>query len=332
MESISLSGLVRRRAILVFGDSITQQGFSPHGWVSRLAWEYQRKADVINRGLSGYNSRQGLQALPYVFPAPSSDVSAVKPFALSTIFFGANDATDAASAACQHCPLDEYRANIAAIVETAARVSEVVVVLSPPAVDRHRWPDRCMESAKAYATAAADAVKAAREKLGLPETEEVPAVPSPSASFSPSSTGSSSSSFSSLTVDTSVGGTALEKKRPIILFIDLFSLCLEHKATATAAGVDGTDEASEPAWFELLSDGLHLSAAGNALVFDSLMKAVRTHAPHLAPEALQWDLPMWKALGNLSPSHVTQAMREHRDTPKAAIPKPGEGPCCCGKH
>lgn len=43
--------------ILVFGDSITQQGFgwppSTVGWASFLARDYARRADVVNRGFSG---------------------------------------------------------------------------------------------------------------------------------------------------------------------------------------------------------------------------------------------------------------------------------------
>ena len=47
---------------VVFGDSITQQGFilEQSGWVCQLADYWTRKVDVINRGYSGYNTRLGL--------------------------------------------------------------------------------------------------------------------------------------------------------------------------------------------------------------------------------------------------------------------------------
>lgn len=76
-----------RPQFITFGDSITQRGFAP-GWTGLLADAYQRRADVINRGYSGYNSRWALQLMDRVFPP----TSVVPPPRLVTIFFGANDA------------------------------------------------------------------------------------------------------------------------------------------------------------------------------------------------------------------------------------------------
>lgn len=77
-----------RPQFVTFGDSITQRGFAP-GWTGLLADAYQRRADVINRGYSGYNSRWALQLLDRVFPEPTA---AAPPPRLATVFFGANDA------------------------------------------------------------------------------------------------------------------------------------------------------------------------------------------------------------------------------------------------
>lgn len=51
---------------LLFGDSITQQSFSPGGYGQWMAENYQRRADIINRGYGGYNSEWALRILPYV--------------------------------------------------------------------------------------------------------------------------------------------------------------------------------------------------------------------------------------------------------------------------
>ena len=76
-----------RPQFLLFGDSITQKSFAHGGWGAALANAYQRKADVVNRGYSGYNSRWALQLLDRVLPEESTgDVL------LATVFFGANDA------------------------------------------------------------------------------------------------------------------------------------------------------------------------------------------------------------------------------------------------
>jgi hypothetical protein len=40
----------RRRAIVVFGDSLTQRSFEPAGWGAALAHLYGRRCDVYNRG------------------------------------------------------------------------------------------------------------------------------------------------------------------------------------------------------------------------------------------------------------------------------------------
>ena len=44
--------------VFLFGDSLTQYAFgSEGGWAAMLADKLQRKADVVNRGFSGYNTR-----------------------------------------------------------------------------------------------------------------------------------------------------------------------------------------------------------------------------------------------------------------------------------
>ena len=83
------------RQFVTFGDSITQRGFSP-GWTGTLADTYQRRADIINRGYSGYNTRWALHLLPHIFPLPPTNAAAAAaappPPRLVTVWFGANDA------------------------------------------------------------------------------------------------------------------------------------------------------------------------------------------------------------------------------------------------
>lgn len=101
-----------RPAIVLFGDSITQQGFGwegASGWVSLLSSAYSRRADVLNRGFSGYNTRHALDILPRIFGEPSQEG-----VLFCTVFFGANDA--ALPGERQHVPLDEYGENLGKIV------------------------------------------------------------------------------------------------------------------------------------------------------------------------------------------------------------------------
>ena len=107
-----------RPAIVLFGDSITQQGFGMDGkvgWASLLASDYSRHADVFNRGYSGYNTRMAVELLPSIFPAANSTSSSKDSGILfCTIFFGANDA--ALPGERQHVPLEEYAKNLGTII------------------------------------------------------------------------------------------------------------------------------------------------------------------------------------------------------------------------
>ncbi|KAG7092404.1 hypothetical protein E1B28_008761 [Marasmius oreades] len=42
--------------VMIFGDSITQGGWEEGGFGAKLAHAYSRRFDVLNRGLSGYNT------------------------------------------------------------------------------------------------------------------------------------------------------------------------------------------------------------------------------------------------------------------------------------
>ena len=56
-----------RPKIILIGDSITELGSKDAtGWGTSLALRYNRRADVLNRGMNGYNSRWGLAALPLI--------------------------------------------------------------------------------------------------------------------------------------------------------------------------------------------------------------------------------------------------------------------------
>lgn len=96
--------------ILAFGDSITQRGHN--GWVGLLADIYTRRADIINRGFSGYNSKWARDIFQDVVIRCNPD--------LVIIFFGANDAVIPEVA--QHVPVDEYERNLDWMVQALRQV------------------------------------------------------------------------------------------------------------------------------------------------------------------------------------------------------------------
>jgi len=130
-------GASQRPSIMLFGDSITQFSFNPElcGWGAAMAHWYARQANVLNRGFSGYNTRQGLVLLRKLLPLP--DVEASDQPRLLTIKFGANDAADADLNRRQHVPLAEYETNLAAMVQHARATCPGILILliTPPSVD-----------------------------------------------------------------------------------------------------------------------------------------------------------------------------------------------------
>jgi lysophospholipase L1-like esterase len=127
----------RRRAIVLFGDSLTQRSFEPTGgWGARLAHMYGRRCDVYNRGYGGYNTRWCRSQLPHLFPlAKNGPIPNAEHPLLVTIMLGTNDAAIAEVVPTATIPLDEYGANLLATVRHVQRAAKYVVVMTPPCMD-----------------------------------------------------------------------------------------------------------------------------------------------------------------------------------------------------
>jgi len=165
---------LERTKILLLGDSLTQ--ISWDGWVGRFADRYQRRADVLNRGMSGYNTRW---YLPYakqsgIWNEPGKVV-------LTTIFFGANDASLATENPHHHVPIEEYMSNLTELVKKTKESfpeSQILLITPPPVHHGQRITfqiekygnkatgilERTLESAGQYA----DACKMVATNLQLP--------------------------------------------------------------------------------------------------------------------------------------------------------------------
>ncbi|XP_068195048.1 isoamyl acetate-hydrolyzing esterase 1 homolog isoform X2 [Antennarius striatus] len=133
--------------VILFGDSITQFSFQAHGWGAKIAHKLARKCDVVNRGLSGYNSRWAKIVLPRLISSQrSSDIVAV------TVFFGANDSAMNGSfihRTCNDChvPLEEYAENLKEITRHLASAgvsADRVIFITPPPVYEPIWEKECI--------------------------------------------------------------------------------------------------------------------------------------------------------------------------------------------
>lgn len=118
-----------KKKIILLGDSLTQLSFE--GWGATLANVYQRRADVLNRGYSGYNTRFYLQLPPLLEEEEEEKHNTV---VLAVIFFGANDAALLEQDAHHHVPLDEYQLNLATLVEQTRRWTKNILLIAPPPV------------------------------------------------------------------------------------------------------------------------------------------------------------------------------------------------------
>jgi isoamyl acetate esterase len=136
--------------ILLIGDSLTEQGYVNH-WCSMLQNSYQRRADVICRGFSGYNTRWVLRMLN-----SSSDCCKIIPEVpplFCVVFLGANDAVSASYP--QHVPIDEFEDNlrsIARLLLEKAKPLHGVVIVSPPPIDEAGYLEYVQRERDASAT------------------------------------------------------------------------------------------------------------------------------------------------------------------------------------
>ncbi|RCI15460.1 hypothetical protein L249_3363 [Ophiocordyceps polyrhachis-furcata BCC 54312] len=121
--------------VVLFGDSLLQHavdiqlGFS---FQAALQSHCNRRLDVVNRGLSGYNTSNALRFLEDIFPPMGEGTPEMK---YIIVLFGANDAVLPLPTTSQHVPIDEYTKNLEAIIHhprIAAHKPKVLLVTPPP--------------------------------------------------------------------------------------------------------------------------------------------------------------------------------------------------------
>lgn len=156
-------------AIILLGDSITQYGWDAGCFAQRLAQDYVRKLDVLNRGFSGYNTDWAIPVFRQCLSPPETQSLAQK-IRLLTIWYGANDAEIPPYS--QHVPLERYQTNLETLIHMAPRDTRVVLI-TPPPVNDLQWGkrveigkpvDRQFEVTKKYAEVA----KSVGIKEGVP--------------------------------------------------------------------------------------------------------------------------------------------------------------------
>ncbi|OCH95192.1 SGNH hydrolase [Obba rivulosa] len=158
--------------IMLLGDSLTQGGWQAHGFAQQLAYVYNRKLDVLNRGMSGYNTEWIQPVFEQCF-ATQHEQKHVPAVRLLTIWLGANDA--ALPGTSQHVPLPTFAANLSKLIHMVTSPSSThyspvtrIMLFTPPPVNTYQWRvrqqsktppkglDRDFEVTKSYAQAVVD--------------------------------------------------------------------------------------------------------------------------------------------------------------------------------
>ncbi|CZT15445.1 related to GDSL Lipase/Acylhydrolase family protein [Ramularia collo-cygni] len=241
---------------LLFGDSITQQ--SSLTFSAALSDAYIRRLDVINRGLSGYNTRQALRILPHAVPPPQ-----VAKIRFMTVFFGANDARlpHTPGGPQQHVPLSEYRENLKAII-THPRILEHdgarLILITPPPVDERM----CLESSKA-------------EDPDFPDVFTRPAA--------------TTAQYASV-----VRQLGQEYNLPVV---DIWSTLILRAGGMTGGvglPIGSSELAPNPTFQSFFRDGLHLSSLGYEVLYEELMSVIENIWPEQMPSNLPFVLPGWQ--------------------------------------
>ncbi|KAL8517267.1 hypothetical protein ACS0TY_015482 [Phlomoides rotata] len=121
----------RRPQFVLFGSSIVQMSFNVGGWGAILADLYARKADVVLRGYSGWNTRMALGILDEVFPKDEP----IQP-SLVILYFGGNDSTGPhpSGLGC-HVPLPEFVENMKRMmlhIQSLSDKTRIICLTSPP--------------------------------------------------------------------------------------------------------------------------------------------------------------------------------------------------------
>ncbi|CAM4644403.1 hypothetical protein PO909_011931 [Leuciscus waleckii] len=127
--------------IILFGDSITQFAFQANGWGCEISHKLERKCDVVNRGLSGYNTRWAKIVLPRIVPISDAPIAAV------TVFFGANDCALEDKNPAQHVHLQEFSENLKDIVRYLVSIgvsSDKIIFITPPPLQESAWEKECL--------------------------------------------------------------------------------------------------------------------------------------------------------------------------------------------
>jgi lysophospholipase L1-like esterase len=143
-------GYTDYNTFLMFGDSITEYAFNQFPGESKepqfclgagLQQAYARKLQILQRGFSGYTSRDAVPLAKSILKTEHDDVSETKKIKIAYVFFGTNDArkNGKSSENRQSIPLHDYIFNMRSIVEEFLERNIPVIVIAPGLHSQELW-------------------------------------------------------------------------------------------------------------------------------------------------------------------------------------------------
>jgi len=124
--------------------------------VQRLADVYQRRLDVVNRGLGGYNTDWLLPIAEKI--VASKQLEGGTKIVLVIIWMGTNDAVLEGQPSGQHVPIERYKKNLLAMYSLYPSAIPTIFV-TPTPFRGDIWTDRDPETMKKYGEAMKDLAK-----------------------------------------------------------------------------------------------------------------------------------------------------------------------------
>jgi len=283
--------------IILFGDSLTQYSFDTanRGFGAALQNYYARRADVVNRGYSGFNTTWLLPHFKNVIRLLQAADS--EPPLLFTILLGTNDSVHPNYP--QHVPLDEYEKNLRYYVDTLlshpmTKGTKIVLItpppmdIPPPAMDEVEIPV-VTESSKQGACGGGITQLYMNKKKYAEKVMEI----------ARSYEGANNSMVAGLDFWTAMinFGRAKEKEKGDVEV---------NQENLPGSGLPG-------AWHfgkQVFTDGLHLGPLGYEVLTNELLAIITNKWPELRKEAVKLQAPWWGDLPEARDSDDVEARRK----------------------
>jgi lysophospholipase L1-like esterase len=143
-------GYTDYNTFLMFGDSITEYAFNQFPGESKepqfclgagLQQAYARKLQILQRGFSGYTSRDAVPLAKSILKTEHDDVSETKKIKIAYVFFGTNDARKKGKSTDnrESIPLDKYIHNMKLTVAEFKKRNIPLIVIAPGLHGQALW-------------------------------------------------------------------------------------------------------------------------------------------------------------------------------------------------